>query len=134
MTIQRSRSRSSGWWGERLPYAPAVRFDEALARYGFRPSSERPTRGRRTFVSVPNRFLTYYIHAYDDGTALFSWEFAIADYLIEHGIQLGSNETLNLFMFPVNDERGPQDAAWLIAALDATEARLRALDLGDPER
>jgi hypothetical protein len=106
-------------------------FLEALARQGFEPSQNRPSRGVQTFAAHPNRFLTYWVHAYDDGSALFTWEFAITDYLLELEIQLGSSETLNLFMFPVADERGPQDPAWLASAIEKAEARLQSVDLLD---
>jgi hypothetical protein len=86
------------------------------------------------YSAQPNRFLTYWVHAYDDGTALFTWEFAITDYLLERRIQLGSSESLNLFMFPVEDDRGPQEAAWLASVLERVEARLRGVDLADPDR
>ena len=105
---------------------------EALERYGFSLSQDRPSRGVRAYSSNPNRFLTYWIHAYDDGSALFTWEFAITDYLLERGIQLGSSETLNLFMFPVADERGPLEAAWLASAIERTEARMKDIDFLDP--
>lgn len=107
-------------------------FDEALSRLGFEPVQDRPGKGQRTHVARPNRFLTYWVHAYDDGTALFTWEFAVTDYLLERGIQLGSSETLNLFMFPTSDDRGPQDAAWLAEALGRAEDRLRSVRFDDP--
>jgi hypothetical protein len=108
-------------------------FFEALARLGFELSQDRPSRGLRTYSASPNRYLTYWVHAYDDGTVLFTWEFAITDYLLERGIQLGSSERLNTFMFPVEDQRGPQDSAWLAHVIETTEARLRSVDLADPE-
>jgi hypothetical protein len=111
-----------------------VDFWEALERRGFEPAQDRPARGARTFSARPNRFLTYWVHAYEDGTALFTWEFAITDYLLERRMQLGSSETLNTYLFPVEDERGPQDAAWLAHAIDVAEARLRGVDLLDPDR
>lgn len=110
-----------------------VDFTEALRELGFTPAHERRTRGARAYAASPNRFLTYWVHVFEDGTALFTWEFAIADYLSERGIQLGSNEALNLFMFPREDERGPQDPAWLAAAIDRAEATLRSLRFADPE-
>jgi hypothetical protein len=76
-----------------------VDFAEALDRYGFRP--EQGDRGplafgsARLFVAHPNPFLTYHVHTYDDGTALFTWEFAIGEYLATKGIQFCSDETLN---------------------------------------
>lgn len=112
----------------------AVDFLETASRYGFEPAQDRPQRGVRTLSARANRFLTYWLHAYEDGTALLTWEFAVADYLLEQGIQLGSSESLNLFMFPTEDERGPQDPAWLTHALDQVEARLRAVSFADPDR
>lgn len=102
-------------------------FEEALERLGFRLAQERPRPRVRLYSATPNRFLTYWVHVYGDGTALFTWEFAIADYLAERGIQVGSNEALNLFMYPRQDERGPQDAAWLAGAMDRAEAILKSV-------
>lgn len=113
-------------------YARRVDFSEALERLGFSPSSDRPSRGAQAFSASPNRYLTYWVHAYDDGTALFTWEFAITDYLSERRIQLGSSEALNLFMFPAEDERGPQDGGWLVAVQDRAEAQLRSVNLAEP--
>ena len=111
-----------------------MNFFDALADLGFTPSQDRPSRGTRTFSQEPSRFLTYWVHVYADGTALFTWEFAVTDYLLERGIQLGSSETLNLFMFPREDERGPQDAAWLAGAVDRAEERLRSVRFADPDQ
>jgi len=111
-----------------------VDFQEALARLGFELAQDRPTRGVRTYAARPNRFLTYWVHAYDDGSALFTWEFAVTDYLLEHGIQLGSAERLNLFMFPAEDDRGSQDSAWLADALDRADERLRGVKFADPDQ
>jgi hypothetical protein len=104
-------------------------FSEALDRFGFTPAHQSPSRGSQTFVSRPSRYLSYSVHVYEDGTALFTWEFAITDYLQERGMQLGSSETLNIYLYPVEDERGPQDAAWLAHAIDVAETRLRSVDL-----
>src|SRR5712691_12812772 len=97
-------------------------FLEALAQMGFSPSQDRPRGGGRTYTARPNRYLSYWVHTYEDGSALFTWEFAITDYLLDKGIQLGSSETLNTFMFPVEDHRGPQDSAWLAHVIETTEA------------
>ena len=108
-------------------------FEEALARHGFTVADERPRRGTRIYQAHPNSFLTYSVHVYEDGTALLTWEFAIVDYLATRGMQLGSGEALNIFMFPARDDRGPQDAAWLVGALDGVEAALASLRFDDPE-
>ena len=108
-------------------------FEEALAELGFKQAQRGGARGSRQYRADPNRFLTYWVHVYDDGTALFTWEFAIVDYLATHELQVGSSEALNLFMFPASDERGPQDATWLADALNRAEEKLRSLRFDAPE-
>ena len=111
-----------------------MEFDEALDRLGFVSAEER--RGARDatlYRRDPNRYLTCWVDAYPDGTALLTWEFAVVDYLATRGMQVGSSEALNLFMFPMEDERGPQDAAWLAGALDRVDERLRSLRFDAPE-
>jgi hypothetical protein len=105
-------------------------FFEELARRGFRLTQDRPSRGAQTYSTQPHRFLTYYVHVSGD-RALFTWEFAVAGFLLERGIQIGSNEELNLFLFPVQDEEGAQDAAWLDAAIERTQTTLRDLDFAE---
>ena len=109
-------------------------FAEALIRSGFRLGQDRPSRGARTYTATPNPFMTLSVHAYDDGTALFTWEFAVAEYLTGRGIQVGDGEVLNLFMYPASDEQGPQEAAWLTSVLDRAEALLRSVDFAEPTR
>ena len=107
-------------------------FDEALARLGFRAASGRAPRGTRVFVAQPNRYLTFTVQTFDDGTTLFSWEFAVGEYLATKGIQFGSDETLNQFMFPRLDDRGAQDAAWLAEAIERAEGQLAAVRFDAP--
>ena len=110
-------------------------FHEALERFGFSRSQERGfARNAELYVRSPNRFMTYSVHAYPDGTALFSWEFAIADYLSERGLQVGTAESDNQLMYPRFDVRGPQDGTWLTAAIEQTEAVLGSIRLDDPDR
>ena len=82
-------------------------FDEALERFGFHLREERGFgQGARLHVASPNRYLTYTVHAYPDGSAIFSWEFALGEYLLTKGIKVGSDETLNQFAFPREELRG----------------------------
>ena len=104
-----------------------VDFEEVLAKLGFREAQER--RGVRYFIASPSEFLTYWVHLLGDGTALFTWEFAIAEYMATLGLQVGSDERLNTFLFPREDARGPQDPAWLAAQIERTEALLRSVSL-----
>ena len=114
----------------------AVDFQEALTRLGFRASDERGFRQGDTtlYTSRPNAFMTYSVHAYPDGSAMFTWEFALGDYLAERDIQVGSDEQLNQFMYPRQDLRGAQDGTWLIAAIERTEAQLTSIRFDHPGR
>jgi hypothetical protein len=106
-------------------------FAESLARLGFTRSDERTFTGgiAALHTARPNEFMTYSVYSYEDGTALFSWEFALGEYLARRGIQVGSDEALNQFIYPREDVRGRQDAAWLVGAIERTEAMLGAVRL-----
>lgn len=108
-------------------------FDDALARLGFQPSAGRSPAGVTIYNAYPNRFLTYTVQAFDDGSALFSFEFALGDYLATKGIQVGSDEALNQFAYPREDLRGPQDGAWLASAVEHAEALLADVRLDRPD-
>jgi hypothetical protein len=112
-----------------------VDLEEALTTLGFELSDERGFRPNEValFTAHPNEFMSHMVQAYPDGTAIFSWEFALGDYLAERGIQVGSDETLNQFMYPREDVRGPQDGAWLIGAIEQTEALLSSIRLDKPD-
>jgi hypothetical protein len=110
-----------------------VDFEEALARFGFTRSSDRPPRGVRVFEAHPNSYLTYTVQAFEDGSALFSWEFAVGEYLATKGIQFGSDETLNQFAYPREDIRGAQDGAWLAGAIEQAEALLADIRFDRPD-
>ena len=110
-----------------------MEFEQALRRLGFAAAQDRAGRGAHVYSAAPSRYLTYWVHAYHDGSALFTWEYAIAEFLGERGIQLGDGEVLNLFIYPQQYERGPQDGAWLVAAVDRADAHIRSLHLADPD-
>jgi hypothetical protein len=107
-------------------------FVEGIVALGFRLTQDRASRGVQVYTSSPNPYMTYSLHVYDDGSTLLTWEFAITDYLLEKGIQLGSSETLNTFMFPAEDLRGGHDAAWVSSAIDGIEAQLASVDFLNP--
>ncbi len=102
-------------------------FDEGVREMGF--ALGREARGVRYYAASPTPYLTYYVHAFEDGSALFTWEFAIGEYAATLGMQVGSDEHLNTFLFPQEDARGPQDAAWVASQLERTEAALRTFSL-----
>jgi len=109
-------------------------FQETLTKLGFRLGEKRAFGGgARLYESRPNAFMTYTVQVFDDGTAIFSWEFALGEYLAGRGLQVGSDEALNQFVFPREDLRGMHDAAWLIGAIEQTEAMLSTIRLDRPE-
>ena len=109
-------------------------FEEALAKLDFRLGEKRAFGGgARLYDARPNTFMTYTVQAFDDGTAIFSWEFALGEYLTGRGLQVGSDEALNQFVFPRQDLRGRQDGAWLVGAVEQTEAMLSTIRLDRPE-
>jgi hypothetical protein len=109
-----------------------MEFEEALATLGFHAATGRTPKGVQVLTAEPNPFLTYTVQKLEDGTALFSWEFAVGEYLRKKGIQFGSDETLNQFAFPREDERGPQDGAWLAEAVERAKAQLASVRLDSP--
>jgi hypothetical protein len=104
-------------------------FEGTLAELGFR--LDRESAGVRHYARRPNPYLTYWVQLRHDDTALFTWEFAIGEYAATRGLQVGSDEHLNTFLFPRQDARGPQDATWLASQLERTEALLRSVSLLD---
>jgi hypothetical protein len=111
-----------------------MEFGDALERFGFRLREERGFgKGARLYVAQPTPYLTYTVHAYPDGTAIFSWEFALGEYLLTKGIQVGSDETLNQFAYPREELRGSQDGTWLTSAVERTEGLLADLRFDHPD-
>jgi hypothetical protein len=106
-----------------------VTFEEALAGLGF--TRDREVRGTRHYLLRPTPYLTYWVQAREDGTALFTWEFAIGSFAASLGLQVGSDEHLNTFLFPREDAGGPQEPAWVAAQIERTEALLRSVRLLD---
>jgi hypothetical protein len=106
-------------------------FQDDFFDMGF--TFDRETRGVQHYARRPNRYLTYWLQVHDDGTALFSWEFAIGEFAADRGLQVGSDEHLNTFLYPREDARGPQEGAWLASQLERTEALLRSVSFLDPD-
>jgi hypothetical protein len=104
-----------------------VSFEGSLETMGFR--LDRRSRGVRHYSARPNPYLTYWLQADEEDSALFTWEFAIAEYAATIGLQVGSDEHLNTFLFPRQDARGPQDPAWVASQIERTEAVLRSFSL-----
>ena len=105
-------------------------FDDELGLLGFRLAQEKRD-GTRTFSLARNRYLTYWLHLpADDTVALFTWEFAIGEYMDEYGLQVGANEPLNQFLFPQVDTEVAQDMAEVAKAMERTEAMFAGMNFG----
>ena len=59
-------------------------FEETLLKFGFHPATGRTPKGVQVLAAEPNPFLTYTVQAFDDGSALFTWEF-VQHEAIHHG-------------------------------------------------
>jgi hypothetical protein len=111
----------------------AESFQSDLEALGFRHVGQT-RRGEITYEKNANRYLTYHVH-WDPGTKdiLFTWEFAVGEFFDARGMQIGSNEALNLFLFPQFDAKGPADLTFVAAELDRSEQIFRALNFVDAE-
>ena len=113
--------------------ADAEGFASDLEALGFRAVGQN-RRGEITYAKNANRYLIYNVH-WDPATAdvLFTWEFAIGEFFDARGLQIGSNEALNLFLFPQYDARGTTDIAFVAGELDRAEQVFRSLNFIDVE-
>lgn len=107
-------------------------FLKDLEALDFRFVQERAATGVRQYVKEASGWLRYWVH-WDpsDGTVLFTWEFAIGEYMSEIGLQVGANEELNTFLYPRYDARGPAETAFVVQEMDRTESILRGIDFLD---
>jgi hypothetical protein len=105
-------------------------FVDELGLLGYRLAQEKRD-GTRTFSLARNRYLTYWLHLpADESVGLFTWEFALGEYMDEYGLQVGANEPLNQFLFPQVDTEVPQDMAEVVKAMERTEAMFAGMNFG----
>ena len=103
-------------------------FDSDLRDLGFE-RSERWASGRVRYSLAATPYLTYWVHWDPDREdVLFTWEIALGSYFDSLGLQVGSNEELNQFMFPKFDSRGPADVGFVAQEMDRAERILRSID------
>ena len=107
-------------------------FVDDLESIGFVFQSEGRG-GVRHYALQGNRFLTYYCHVADDESGgVFSWEFALGEFCVTRGLQVGANDVLNIFLYSDAAVAVPPSVASVVAQIDATETRLNSLRLADP--
>jgi hypothetical protein len=103
-------------------------FASDLEALGFRAVGQN-RRGELTYAKTANRYLVYNVHWDPEAEdVLFTWEFAVGEFFDAHGLQIGSNEALNLFLFPQHDAKGPPEIAFVAAELDRAEQIFRSFD------
>jgi hypothetical protein len=109
-------------------------FDDDLRLVGFKLHQEKRD-GGRTFTLSRNRYLTYWLHLppQADEPALFTWEFAIGEYMDEYGFQVGSNEPLNQYLYPQADTEVNQDIAGVIKTVERLEITFAGMNFGHRE-
>lgn len=104
-------------------------FLSDLEALGYRLVQDRRT-GVFQYAMQATPYLTYWVH-WDTGqaTVLFTWEYAIGEFMSDNGLQIGANEELNQFLFPKHDARGAQDISFVVAEMDRVEQVLGTIDL-----
>ena len=103
-------------------------FDSDLQALGFRVVGQN-RKGVVTYEKKTSRYLVYNVHWNPEETeVLFTWEFAVGEFFDARGMQIGSNESLNLFLFPQFDAKGPPEVSFVAGELDRAEQLLRSLD------
>lgn len=104
-------------------------FERDLDDLAFRFVGERASTGVRQYSREMSPWLRYWVH-WDprDDSVLFTWEFAIGEFMSDRELQVGSNEELNSFLYPTYDARGSADIAFIVHEMDRTEAILRSIN------
>jgi hypothetical protein len=109
--------------------ATAQEFERDLSDLDFRFIQEGRG-GVRQHSRRVTRYLTCWAHHDPQaGNVLITWEHAIGEYLDGLGLQVGSNEPLNQFLFPQRDVRGPAEASFVVTEIERVETLLRSVDL-----
>lgn len=88
-------------------------------------------RGVLQFARKPNRFLTEWVHDYED-SALFTWEFDLGDFVAQMEWQIGAAETSFQILYPQFDVKIPREIDAVAVEIQRLEQRLGHLDLADP--
>jgi hypothetical protein len=104
-----------------------VSFTSELQEMGF--ELVQANRGAERFSARANAYLVLWVHTSPDGSAVFSWEFALGQYLKDKGFSVSVQDELSLMVFPGRDIRGPAEAAWVTEQIAAAEAELASIDL-----
>lgn len=108
---------------------PTERFEADLHALGFALVQQKGS-GVAQFSRAETAYLTYWVH-WDvvAETVLFTWELGIGELMSSLGLQIGSHDELNEYLYPRHDAQGAQDIAFVVDEIDRVEKILRAVDL-----
>ena len=102
-------------------------FRSELEAMGF--ELVQTNRGSERYTARGNRYLVLWVYTSPDGTAEFTWEYALGEYLKDHGFAVSVQDELSLMVFPTTDLRGPAEIVWITEQVAAAEAQLSSIDL-----
>lgn len=105
-------------------------FEAALEALGFVDEGSS-RRGGRVWRLELNRFMTFTLHDFGNDV-LLTWAFALGEFMLERGMQIGAGETTFQELYPRADMRLPHDPSAVEGEIARTLRRLR-FDLGDPD-
>lgn len=86
-------------------------------------------RGGRQWTLEWNRYLTFDVHEFQEAL-VFTWSFALGEFFLERGMQIGAGETSFQELYPQSDVKLQHDADAVRTEITRTLQTLR-LDLGD---
>ena len=101
---------------------------DPIAELGFELVQRRRD-GSRQYGLRANPYLNFWLVVGADGTAQFSWEFALGEYLSQKDLSVSAQDALSLLLFPRTDATGPAEPDWIRERVDHVMALLGSVDL-----
>jgi hypothetical protein len=101
-------------------------FGDQLIDLGFQ--LVQSVRGSERYAVRPTRHLQMWVSTSADGTATFTWEFELGQYLKEQGFAVSVQDELSLMIFPRTDAHGPAEIGWVTEQISRTETTLSSVD------
>ncbi|MHB8511183.1 MAG: hypothetical protein ACYDCC_03285 [Actinomycetota bacterium] len=96
-----------------------------LESLGFRRIGARRS---EEWVKQATQYLTYSLHPIDEHEILFTWELAIGELMRDRGFMVGTNDPLQVFLYPQSDSKGPATIEFVTSEIKRTQLSLKELD------
>lgn len=74
-------------------------------------------------------YLQFSVMVDGDDAVIVTWELAIGELMGDRGLHVGTNDPLQVFLYPQHDARGPADAAFVESEITRVTGLLAGLDL-----